>query len=44
MPTIEQIIKTQKDAGKSAIEVHKILRESNMPVPWVEVKKIFLKS
>lgn len=44
MPTIEQIIKAQKDAGKTAIEVHKILRDSNMPIPWVETKRIYLKS
>ncbi len=44
MPTIEQIIKTQKAAGKTAIEVLKVLRESNMPVPWVEVRKIYLKA
>ena len=44
MPTLEQIVKAEKVKGKTAIEVHKILRESNMPIPWVETKRIYLKS
>ena len=44
MPTETEIIKRLKGEGKTAIEVHKWLRENYGPVPWVEVKQIYLKS
>ncbi len=40
--TLEQIIADKKRQGLSAIEIQKYLRENNMNVSFVEVKKIFL--
>lgn len=43
MATETEIIARLKGEGKTAIECHKWLRDNNMPLPWVEVKQIFLK-
>lgn len=40
--TETDIIKRMKGEGKTAIQIHQWLRENNMPLPWVEVKHIFL--
>lgn len=40
--SLEQIIADKKRQGLSAIEIQKYLRENNMNVSFVEVKKIFL--
>jgi hypothetical protein len=42
--TLEQIIAEEKAKGKSAIEIQKILRDQNMIVSFIEVKKIYLQS
>jgi len=39
--TLEDIIRRKIREGLSAIQIQKWLRDNNMPVPWLEVKKIF---
>lgn len=39
--TLKDIIKSQKAQGKTAIEIHKWLRDNNMSIPWMETQKIF---
>jgi len=40
--TLEQIIADKKRAGMSAIEIQQYLRNNNMIVSFIEVKKIYL--
>jgi hypothetical protein len=42
--TLEEIIKTQKLQGKSAIEIQQYLRQNKMIVSFTEVKKIFMET
>ena len=39
--TIQEIVKQQKSIGKSAIEIHKYLRDTNRQVPFVLVQKLY---
>jgi len=41
---LEAIIARLKREGYTAIDVHKYLRENNMGVPFILVRKIYLKS
>lgn len=40
--SLDQIIADKKRQGLSAIEIQKYLRDNNMNVSFVEVKKIYL--
>jgi len=42
--TLEEIVKTQKSQGKTAIEIQQFLRQNQMIVSFTEVKKIFLEA
>lgn len=42
--TLEDIVKRLKLQGMTAIQVHKHIRETFAPVPYVLIRKIFLAS
>ena len=41
--TLEQIVKRKQEANMSAIEVHRWLKENNMGIPWIIVRRIYMK-
>ena len=41
--TLEEIIEQQRKQGKTIIQVHKYLRDNNMSVPFVIVRKLYRK-
>jgi hypothetical protein len=40
--TLEQIVTEQKKKGLSAIEITKYVRENYSPVPFLEIKKLYM--
>lgn len=36
--TLQQVVDAEKAKGKSALDIHKMLRDQNAGIPWAEVK------